>query len=340
MVGETRSLEDIYRRRDAILDVVRVATEESLSSSAWESSIQNILELLGQTTHSSRVYIFARRTEQYGKSLANQRYEWSAPGIPPRKTGSLGQTVFEDPMVIAAWEAILSKRQIVQGNAEDFPSVERSFLQRQGAQSFVGIPIFVDDRWWGFVGLESDQRDRFWSAAEVDALKIVANLLGAIVQRKRSEEIIRRLYELEREQRLISHALREAGLKMNSTLAEEEILDLLLEQVQRVVPFDTGVVMVLKDTCAVMARLRGYERFGEEMCQRVKTLQFNINELKNLRQMVETRRPVVVPDTLADPDWKRLEETQHIRSWVGAPIVIGSKVVAFLSLDKIGRAHV
>lgn len=335
MISEMQNLEEIYRRRDAILDVARVATEEYLSSSSWESSIQNILGLLGQTTHSSRVYIFARRTEQYGQSLANQRYEWSAPGIPPRQTGSLDQTVFEDPLVIAAWEAVLSKRQIVQGNAEDFPQIERAFLQRQGARSFTGIPIFVDDRWWGFVGLESDQRDRFWSAVEVDALKIVSNLLGAIVQRKRSEEIIKRLYESEREQRLISQTLRDAGLKMNSTLSEEEILDLLLEQVQRVVPFDTGVVMIVKDAYAVMARLRGYERFGEEICQKVKTLRFNVDEVKNLRQMAETRLPLVISDTLTDPDWKWLEETQHIRSWAGAPVVIGGKVAAFLSLDKM-----
>ncbi len=335
MFGQIQNLEDVYRKRDAILDVARIATEQYLSSSAWEDSIQYVLKLLGQTTHSSRVYVFAKHTEQYGQHLANQRYEWSAPGIPPRQTGSLDQTVFEDPMVIATWEAILSKRQIVQGNAEDFPSIERAFLQRQGAQSFIGIPIFVDDRWWGFVGLENNQKDRFWSSAEVDALKIVANLLGAIMQRKRSEEVIRRLYESEREQRLISQALREAGLKMSSTLVEEEILDLLLEQVQRVVPFDTGVVMIVKDSQAVMARLRGYEQFGEEICQRVKTLEFSIAELRNLRQMIETHRPVVVADTLSEPDWKQLDETQHIRSWIGAPIVVQGKVVAFLSLDKM-----
>ncbi len=335
MIGQIQNLEDMYRKRDAILDVARIATEQYLSSSEWEDSIQRVLKLLGQTTHSSRVYVFVRRTEQYGQSLANQRYEWSAPGIPLRQTGSLDQTVFEDPMVIAAWEAILSKRQIVQGNVEDFPSIERAFLQRQGAQSFTGIPIFVDDHWWGFVGLESNQRDRFWSAAEVDALKIVANLLGAIVQRKRSEEVIRRLYESEREQRLISQALREAGLKMSSTLVEEEILDLLLEQVQRVVPFDTGVVMVVRGAHASMARLRGYEQFGEKICQRVKTLDFSIADLKNLRQMMETCRPAVISDTKSDPDWKLMEETQHIRSWVGAPIVIGGKAVAFLSLDKM-----
>ncbi len=51
-------------------------------------------------------------------------------------------------------------------------------------------------------------------------------------------------------------------------------------------------------------------------------MRFKFREVFNLRQMYQTRQPVVVPDTRSDPHWVRVPEAEWIQSHVGAPIIV------------------
>jgi PAS domain S-box-containing protein len=63
------------------------------------------------------------------------------------------------------------------------------------------VPIFVRVQgdlggadhvdWWGFIGFDDYQAERRWSVAEIDALKIVAGLLGAAIARERYDQALR-----------------------------------------------------------------------------------------------------------------------------------------------------
>ena len=62
------------------------------------------------------------------------------------------------------------------GNVADFPEHERPFLGGTlGIRSMIIVPIFVEERWWGFIGFDDCVREREWSAAEIDALKAAAS---------------------------------------------------------------------------------------------------------------------------------------------------------------------
>src|ERR1041385_3980821 len=57
-------------------------------------------------------------------------------------------------------------------------------------------------------------------------------------------------------------------------------------------------------------------------------------ETTNLRQMLETKQPVVVYDTHSYPGWMRVNATDWLRSSIGAPILIQGKVIGFVLLDS------
>ncbi|GAB4420616.1 MAG: hypothetical protein Kow00106_17240 [Anaerolineae bacterium] len=59
-----------------------------------------------------------------------------------------------------------------------------------------------------------------------------------------------------------------------------------------------------------------------------------VAQIANLRQMMETLQPVVIPDVRAYADWMDLPETRWMGSYASAPIQVGGEVIGFLNLDS------
>ncbi len=159
-------------------------------------------------------------------------------------------------------------------------------------------------------------------------------VLRDISERKRTEDEVRRSAIAEHEQREIADALREMGIVLNTTLDIETLLDHLLKQVARIIPFDSGNVTFIKGRKAVVVRSIGYEQFGENVIGAVNQFVFNIESTENFNWMIEHKQPLIIADTQQYPHWLELEATSYIRSWLGAPILARGQVFAFFSLDK------
>ncbi|MEJ5198996.1 MAG: GAF domain-containing protein, partial [Anaerolineae bacterium] len=61
---------------------------------------------------------------------------------------------------------------------------------------------------------------------------------------------------------------------------------------------------------------------------------WHISQTPNLRAMIEQRRPVVVPDTRAEPTWIVLPDAPWIASHVAVPIYFRDSVFGFLEVDS------
>jgi diguanylate cyclase (GGDEF)-like protein len=232
------------------------------------------------------------------------------------------------------WEAALRTGETIRGHVRQFPKSERHLLRSLGVRSLLVVPVTIAGLWWGFLGIDDIKRERQWTTGEESALRVIANVLGVIIQRSHSEQVIERLYNAEREQRQVAQALRDAGICLTATLDYEAILDLLLDQIQRVVPFETASVMLVKNRKVSVTRARGFDLFGEAAAQEVLQYSFPIETVNNLRYIIETQSPLVIPDVDEYPHWIKTVSAQHVRSWAGVPIVAQDQVLAIISLDK------
>jgi PAS domain S-box-containing protein len=142
------------------------------------------------------------------------------------------------------------------------------------------------------------------------------------------------LLQTEREQRQLAEALRDVGAALSASLELDVVLDRLLEQAARVVPYDSANIMLVEDGLARITRAQGYERVGPQVAEAVFAVSFDVARTEALRWMAETGRPLVIPDVTAYPDWVRRDTSAHVRSWAGAPMVVDGQVLAFFSLDK------
>jgi PAS domain S-box-containing protein len=135
----------------------------------------------------------------------------------------------------------------------------------------------------------------------------------------------------EREQRALAEALRDTAETLSSTLDYGEVLDQILAAVGRVVPHDAATIMLIESGVAQVVRLQGYDR--DDFHEQILGIRLPLAQTTNLRQMLETRQPLVVYDTHAYPGWKRMAATDWLRSSVGAPISIYGDVIGFICLD-------
>lgn len=143
-----------------------------------------------------------------------------------------------------------------------------------------------------------------------------------------------RLLKSEYTERRLSEALREINSNLSSSLNLNDVLDLLLEQVSRLIPIDAGCVMFVDEKNAWITRKRGYEFLGEKTNQIISQVKFPLATTANLRQMVKTKKPVCIGDTRTAADWQPVTGTQVFHSWLGAPVIINHKVAMIFSLDK------
>ena len=138
--------------------------------------------------------------------------------------------------------------------------------------------------------------------------------------------------EAERNQRNFVDALRHASAALTTTLSLEEVLDHIMDEIKLVIPHDACRVLLVEGDQARVARSRGYVERGLGIWYA--NLRLIISETENLRLMIETRKPLAIPDTLAFPGWVRMPEVDWLRSYAGAPMIANGQVIGFLNLDS------
>jgi GAF domain-containing protein len=191
-------------------------------------------------------------------------------------------------------------------------------------RSAAGAPIQLGDKVIGFLNLESATAG-FFSANDALRLQAFAQQASIAIHNAR-------LYQAEREQRELSDALKRSAGALSSTLSLEEVLDRILDNVGEVLPHDAANIMLIESGVGYMVGKRGYTQRGLD--EQVKAARWVVKDIPNMRTIVETKKPLVIPDTQENPNWVVRRESSWIRSIVGAPIKIENEVIGLLNLDS------
>ncbi len=141
----------------------------------------------------------------------------------------------------------------------------------------------------------------------------------------------------EREQRILAEALRDTAEALSSTLELAQVLDRILENVERVMPHDAADIMLIDGDAAHVARYRGYEEYV--MTDMLLNLKFPLETTPTLKQMISTGQPLVVPDTQVYPGWLNIPKMEWLRSYISVPLISEGKPRGFLNLSSVTPDH-
>ncbi|MBP7688470.1 MAG: GAF domain-containing protein [Thermoflexales bacterium] len=158
----------------------------------------------------------------------------------------------------------------------------------------------------------------------------VATLTHEMMERQQIEAARLQAEAAERQQRLLAEALRDTAEALTTTLDFDEVLDRILANIDRVVPYDAALILLMQDGVATFARSRGYAERG--LTEWLSQLQLRVADTANLRLMVDTGQPLFIPHTHDYPGWLDFPESRWVESYLGAPIRNQGRVVGFLNL--------
>ncbi|MFQ5399376.1 MAG: GAF domain-containing protein [Anaerolineae bacterium] len=202
------------------------------------------------------------------------------------------------------------------------PEIARMFSYN----SILGLPMIAGELKLGAVIIMFSDPHRFTAEEIAWGEQAAAHIALAVAKAK----VLKR----EQEQRQLAESLREAGVALGATLEFDAVLDGLLQQIGRIVPYDTATIMLVENGQARVAREQGHAVFGPEVAQKIRQLSFVIEETPNLQQMAKTRRPFIIPDVREYAGWITVPGGEYIRSWAGAPILIQDRLAAVFSIVK------
>lgn len=198
-------------------------------------------------------------------------------------------------------------------------------VQLLQVKSLLGIPLQVDKQKIGAIMFAFFTPHEFTAEEMWQAEQVMLPISLAVARAQ--------LLHQEKEQRAIANALQEAGTVISSTLDFEEVLDRILEQIERVVPYDSANIMLMENGRAQVVRHRGYAQTNPWLIDELMNHQLDIRQALTFRTIMETKRPYIVQDVATFPDW--IGKSEDIRSWAGVPILVADEIVAFIGVDKV-----
>lgn len=177
---------------ESILKALSQTTAIFFNKGVNDNTVNEALQLVGENTNVSRAYIF-KLHDINKETHVSQVYEWTADGIISQIDNDNLQNIPMSDPVFVSWEKILFNHKNVVGIIDDFEEPTKSVLVEQDILSLLVIPIFVKNKWWGFIGFDDCVSKRIWTTSEVNALEMTAYNLGAAIYRRDVEEEMNKL---------------------------------------------------------------------------------------------------------------------------------------------------
>ena len=201
----------------------------SADSKDLNHTMYNAVELIGRTAYTDRAYVWKNTQGEDGRLYTSQLYEWS-PEVAPQQGNELAVNIaFDD--VVPDWRDTLLKgisKNIIVKNATP---EEQAQLAPQGIVSLLLVPIFLQDKFWGFIGFDDCHNERIFTSIEENFLRICGFMTMVINDTLQNEVAMNLLAE--REAALVSAQIKtnflanmshEIRTPMNAILGMTELI--------------------------------------------------------------------------------------------------------------------
>lgn len=151
------------------------------------NAINRLLAIIGTQLEVDRVYIFGY---DFARNTMTNTFEWCAGGI----SAEIDNLKDIPNDLLPDWVSTHQKGKVVSipdVSALPAGSPLRQVLEPQQIKTLVTLPMMLNRECLGFVGFDSVKAVRQWSQDELTFLKVLADLLCNVTDRKRKEEALR-----------------------------------------------------------------------------------------------------------------------------------------------------
>jgi sigma-B regulation protein RsbU (phosphoserine phosphatase) len=221
-------------------------------------------------------------------------------------------------------QLVATRRPICITSVADDPLAEvvRAHLRSLGVVSMMIVPLLSRGEVIGSIGLDSIGAPRSFTEDEQELFLTVAAAVAAACENAR-------LFAAEQEARRTADTLREVARVLSSSFDSREVLRIILDELHKVIPYDSASVMLLEGELLRLAAFRGWEAPGP-----LADGPLMLDEQSAAGTAVRLGRPLLIADTAAAPMWKHRPLSAHIRSWMGVPLIAKGATLGVLNIDS------
>ena len=203
---------------------------------------------------------------------------------------------------------------------------ESSFLSPRIANSFsshclLAIPLMAENRKLGAILFGFDKVHHF-THEELSLAKQSANLVSMALSKQFA------LQEVEKFAREVE-ILRNSGMIVASTLEPDLAIDRILDQLEKVVPFDFASVQLLSENCLEIKACKGALAPDNMIGQCICIPGDNPNTY-----VIQRRQPYACDDVQGLFLPYQEPRFAHIHSWLGVPLIVHEQVIGMIALEK------
>jgi PAS domain S-box-containing protein len=305
---------------------------QTLLSATSDKALSEALTYLREATHTSRAYFFENFMDEELGLCQRQLYEACAPGVEPQIDMPELQRMSYEQSGLGRWADVMAEGQFINSAAADLPSPEDEVIASFGIKAILLLPVFVQDRWHGFIGFDKIDDAEAWSEADAQLLQTAAHLFGAYLERTQLySEIEGSLHLREAQVRVAAQAAREIAGMPDLNQLYERIVTLIKEE------FGYYHVQLLRydPTLDNVGLVVGYGEVGTEMLAMNHSLPMGVGVIG---KAAAEGRSVLLADVREDPNWKPNSLLPDTQSELAVPIKVGDEVLGVIDVqsDRLG----
>lgn len=298
-------------RHQQILDMMQEIIMLALQSHSLEHLGQVLVDHLGQLTGAEHAFLTLWDDERqrviplaaYGKYREQYRTLHPRPGQRTLTASALqlGHTLIVDDT----------------GNT---PYLDPQLAAQFETRSMLVLPLIADGQRLGALLLGYSTPHTFTTQEIAIGERIAAPVALTLLKMKAVEQAEQRAQEAD--------TLRQTGAAVTSTLQYHEVVERILTELHKVIPYDSASVQLLEDGALEIVGGRGWENKEEAL-----GIRFLLDGSNPNTVVMRTMEPLLLNDTSAYPEFKKPPH-HRIRSWLGVPLIAHGRAIGLLAIDS------
>jgi PAS domain S-box-containing protein len=190
--------------------------------------------------------------------------------------------------------------------------------------SLLVIPIQIRGEIIGVLAAEATRYKQPFNAGEIALGQAMADQLGLGLQNVE-------LFEAEYQRRQQAETLREVSFVVSSSLNLNEVLERILDQLARVIQYDSAAIHLIEGSRRRIIAGRGFPNL-----KKVIGLTFPVKldtKQDPSALVIQNRQPLVVGNVRASYNVADKSPYDNIKSWMGIPLIARDKVIGLISIN-------
>ena len=226
---------------------------------------------------------------------------------------------------LAGWVVENRQAVLVQDTSKDKRWLHKPDEKTDGApRSVISVPLLAREHIVGALTLARRKPNGF-TEEDLALATAIADQAGVAVSNAH-------LFRAEQERRRFASTLQEIARTISSTLDPTSVFEQVLEQLRRVIEYDSASIFLVNDD-----HLQPVAAFGFTDIKEVLNHSLRIDEGGLGVEVFKAGKIMVVTDVQQESAWVEsasLPGSGMIRGWIGAPLIVRDRVVGVLNVDS------